>query len=92
MPQGRDVWIWRWLDHVRQDTVFALRSVRRQPGFTAVAVATVALGIGANTAVFSVADALLLRPPPFAHAERLFWIQDVNDQLHGSSRSTGTGY
>jgi hypothetical protein len=49
--------------------------------FTTVAVLTLALGIGANAAMFTVADALLLRPPPFDHAERLYWIYDVNERL-----------
>src|SRR5579872_3991233 len=57
-----------------QDLCYAARILRRSPAFTAAAVLSLALGIGATTAVFSIADTVFLRPLPYADADRLFWV------------------
>jgi putative ABC transport system permease protein len=65
-----------WLDELRDDVRFAFRQLTRSPGFASVAVATLALGIGANSAIFALADATLLRPLAFPDADRLVMLHE----------------
>ncbi len=67
----RESWGRLWLEKFLRDVRYGVRSLRKSPGFTAVAVLTLALGIGANTAIFSVMNALILEPLPFPAADRL---------------------
>ena len=71
-----------WLETIWHDLRFGLRAVRRTPAFTAVAVITLALGIGGNVAVFSLLDAVLLRPLPYSHPDRLFMFFPVEAESH----------
>ena len=69
--EARDTWIWRWLDNWSRDFRYAGRTLLRSPGFTATAMLSLALGIGASAAIFSLFDQVLLRPLPVKEPERL---------------------
>ncbi len=81
--RSREVWMWPWVENLYADVKFALRQLRKSPGFTATVILTLALGIGANTAIFSAVQATLLRTLPYPHADRIISIQD--SRLQGQS-------
>ncbi len=69
--RSRDAWGWRWLEDLWSDVLYALRALRKNPGFAAAAISTLALGIGANTAIFAVINAALLRMLPVRNPAEL---------------------
>jgi hypothetical protein len=76
--QSADVWGWTWIDALRADLRYAARLLYRAPAFAAAAIATLALGIGASTAIFSVAYGVSLRPLPYHDPDRLVRIYEAN--------------
>ena len=83
----RDRWTLAWLEHARQDVTYALRGLRRNPGFGATAVLSLALGSGAAIAIFTVADGLLLRPLPYREPGRLVMVWEHNTRAGRTMRN-----
>ena len=90
--QTRAVWSWNWLESLARDLRFSLRTLRRTPGFTVIAVLVMALGIGASVALFTVVRGVLLKPLPFQKPERLMMLYEAGlDQDESASFNIVSG-
>jgi hypothetical protein len=74
------------IDNLRRDLQYALRTLARSPGFAFTAILTLALGIGATTAIFSLVNTVLLRPLPFPEQEQLMWLSQLGPFAAGRGR------
>lgn len=89
LEDARHVWVGQWLDHLTQDIRYSLRLFRKNPVFTLIAVLSLALGIGANSMVFTMVNALLFKPLPVEQPDRLVWAYAT---LPGSADPNGFSY
>ena len=82
-----------WWDAFRSDTRYALRQIRKRPGFSAAAILTLALGVGATAAVFAVVDTVLLRPLPYPAPDRIYTLYEINTRGNvGRTRATALNF
>ena len=84
IERGREIWMWPRIESIFGDLGFAIRKLRKSPGFTFTAIVTLALGIGANVVVFSVLNGLILRPLDVPQPENLFQV------VHGKGKGGWT--
>ena len=80
LEQTSAVWSWNWLESLTRDLRFSLRTLRRTPGFTVIAILVMALGIGANVTLFTVVRGVLLKPLPFDDPDRLVMLYEAGFQ------------
>lgn len=81
--RGREAWMWPLVESLWADTKFAFRQILKNFGFASTVILTLALGIGATTAIFSLVNAVLLRPLPFPEADRLVWLSQQDHSAPG---------
>src|SRR5580658_6453522 len=81
--RSREAWMWPIAESLYGDAKFAMRQLRKNYGFALTAILTLALGIGATTAIFSLVNTVLLRPLPFPEQDRLMWLHQQDHSLPG---------
>ncbi|MBV8865414.1 MAG: ABC transporter permease, partial [Acidobacteriaceae bacterium] len=86
----REMWGWRWFEQARQDARYACRTILKNPGFAAVAIGTLTLGIGANTAMFSLVNTVLSARDPYPNASRLVVLHQSQPELGELSLGAST--
>src|SRR5262245_34342360 len=87
----REMWGWSWLERIGQDLQYGVRMLLKTPGFAFVAVITLAVGIGINTALFSVVDAVLLNPFPYPDQSRIYYVRQRLPKLGVQDHFGATG-
>lgn len=90
--EAREMWGWSWIDELARDLRYGIRQFRRSPGFTLVVIATVALGVGGNTAVFSILRGVLLRSLPYHDPDRLVAVFEKETDRQQLDKVTGGDY
>lgn len=88
---AHDAWVFNWLESILQDIRYGLRQFRKAPGLFLAIVASLAIGLGANTAIFSLVDAAVLRPLPVADPDRLVQLEWRNDRMPAGARIVSGG-
>ena len=89
--QTRAIWSWNWLESLARDLRFSQRTLRRTPGFTVIAILVMALGIGANVALFTVVRGVLLKPLPFEDPDRLVMLYEAGLQEEDTAPNVVAG-
>ncbi|HEY1805780.1 MAG TPA: permease prefix domain 1-containing protein [Terracidiphilus sp.] len=87
--QTRAIWSWGWLESLTLDLNYGARTLRRTPGFTAIAILVMALGIGANAALFTVVHGVLLKPLPFKDPSRLLMLYEHDHNFPNNNVAGG---
>lgn len=90
--EARAMWGWNWLDALARDIQYSVRQFSRSPGFAAVVIATLGLGVGGNTAIFSILRGVLLRPLPYHNPNRLIALWEKDNERQEQDKVTGGDY